>query len=267
MLAQEEGPGIAGDTNRTLPGCQSLESLSLGGVAAKAPQKKSRPKYRSPKDGEVSTYQGAGVIPLTRMPDGEVRILLWQPQKGKKAGVRWFDFGGTKANKDEFTSKCACRKFAKETYGLFGCKVEFEGVPDDKIADFLGELYQGLHNLPLMKDSSQEWAQIQMLDNSPKVFYNDVHEYHVYLLAVPYVSSEILNMVSQLVDGGKRVFRWLGQHDLQEEVLAPRLHMASLSRQLDELPDDPWVYDNDVFKERLPKTATCSFSVTVRNPR
>ncbi|CAK0861878.1 unnamed protein product [Prorocentrum cordatum] len=27
---------------------------------------------------------------------GEVRILLWQPQSGKKKGVRWWDFGGRK---------------------------------------------------------------------------------------------------------------------------------------------------------------------------
>lgn len=171
-----------------------------------------------------------------------------------------------KRDSDEFTTNCACRKFAKETYGLFGCSVEFDGVLPARIPEFLGELYQGLHNLPLMKDRSQAWAEIQLLQNDPKVFYNDVREYHAYLLAVPYVSDEILNTVSQIVDGGKRVFRWLNQDDLREEVLAPRLHMASLARQLDELPDDPWVSEHNVFKERLPQTATSSFSVTVRNP-
>lgn len=86
-------------------------------------------------------------------------MLLWQPQKGKKQGVRWYDFGGSKKQAEamgmdsgldlmkihenpimtiqgclqkslhlleslphqEFASSCACRKFAKETYGLFGC--------------------------------------------------------------------------------------------------------------------------------------------------
>jgi len=250
----------------SLQGCQSLENLSLGGVAAIAPQKTSRPKYRHPKEGELSTYQGAGVIPLTRMPDGEVRILLWQPQKGKKTGVRWYDFGGQKKDKDEFASNCACRKLAKETYGLFGCSIAFDGVPVERIPEFLGELYQGLYNLPLMQDRSQAWAQIQLLENGPKVFYNDVREYHTYLLAVPFVSDEILNMVSQIVDGGKRIFRWLSQDDLREEVLAPRLHMHSLAQQLEDLPDDPWIYAQKVFQDRLPETATSSFSVTVRYP-
>ena len=37
---------------------KSLENLSLGGVAAVYPQAKMPKKYRIPKKGEVSTYQG-----------------------------------------------------------------------------------------------------------------------------------------------------------------------------------------------------------------
>merc|ERR1719414_264564 len=99
-----------------LPACISLDSLSLGGVAALNPQKSLPKKYRSPQPGERSTFQGAGVVPVTRLESGEVRILLWQPQSGKKQGVRWYDFGGRKEHHSEFTSACACRKFAKQTY-------------------------------------------------------------------------------------------------------------------------------------------------------
>lgn len=38
---------------------------------------------------------------MTRLPDGGARVLLWQPQKGKKKGVRWWDFGGSKKEAEE----------------------------------------------------------------------------------------------------------------------------------------------------------------------
>ena len=40
---------------------------------------------------------------------------------------------------EEFASTCACRKFAKETYGLFGCALELKGGQE---AMQLRELYQ-----------------------------------------------------------------------------------------------------------------------------
>ena len=38
---------------------------------------------------------------------GKARVLLWQPQSGKKKGVRWYDFGGRKKVPEEFASTCA----------------------------------------------------------------------------------------------------------------------------------------------------------------
>jgi len=220
-------------------------------------------KYRAAKTGEKSTYQGAGIVPVTRFPDGTARILLWQPQSGKKMGVRWYDFGGRKVSKDEFTTHCACRKFAKETYGLFGCEVSISGAKPDKIAENLQELYQGLHNLPLMLKSSQEWSQMQILDQSPKIFYNDVQEYHTYLLGVPYVSADVLGRVSKIVDGGKRVFRWLSKEDLEKEVLSPRLHTESFLQQIRNLEDDEWIQHGTVYDQALIGTATGSFASIV----
>lgn len=216
-------------------------------------------KYRSAQKGEVSTYQGAGIAPVTRLPDGQPAILLWQAQSGKKSGVRWYDFGGRKKTSQEYTSSCACRKFAKETYGLFGTKIDILDS-SDKATEHLKELYQGLCNLPLMLMAGQEWAQTQILNESPKIFYNDVHEYHTYMLGVPYVPADILRKVSQIVDGGKRNFKWLTQEDLLREVLAPRLHTESFMRQVKELPDDDWIQSAKVYSETLVAGSAGSFS-------
>eukprot|EP00927_Polykrikos_kofoidii_P011700 TRINITY_DN1499_c0_g1_i2.p1 TRINITY_DN1499_c0_g1~~TRINITY_DN1499_c0_g1_i2.p1 ORF type:complete len:254 (+),score=49.34 TRINITY_DN1499_c0_g1_i2:115-876(+) len=242
-----------------LPVSRSLEGLSLGGVAATAPQTNLPRKYRPAKAGEVSTYQGAGIVPVTRFPDGKARILLWQPQAGKKAGVRWYDFGGRKRDKEEFTTHCASRKLAKETYGLFGCQVDITG-PREKVGEHFVELYQGLCNLPLMLKSSQDWAQMQILSQSPRIFYNDVHEYHMYLLGVPYVSADVLGRVSKIVDGGKRIFRWLDRDELQHEVLAPRLHTDSFVQQIRSLDEDNWIQSGEIYDEGLLATATGSFT-------
>lgn len=236
---------------------KSLENLSLGGVAAVYPQAKMPKKYRIPQKGEVSTYQGAGVIPVTRLPDGKARVLLWQPQKGKKQGVRWWDFGGSKKQAEEFASSCACRKFAKQTYGLFGCALDLQG---DKAPMQLRELYQGLANLPLMLKASEEWAHLQLLDDGPRIFFNDIHEYFLYMLCVPYVPEEVLKDVSKIVDGRKRVFRWMTVEELAEEVMAPRLHMASFALQLENLNDDPFVLTGRTYGSVASNIATGSFS-------
>lgn len=242
--------------------CKSLESLSLGGVAAMEPQADLPKKYRKARPGEVSTYQGAGVVPVCRLESGEVRILLWQPQKGRKKGVRWWDFGGKKdAKKQEYTSYCACRKFAKQTYGIFGCQINITGVQADKVGEHLSELYQGLSNLPLMLKASQDWAQMQLLDDNSKIFYNDIHEYHIYLLNVPYVPADILGKVSEIVDGGKRVFKWISRDDFQNEiVLAPRLHSEAFAGQVNALADDPWVRHGQAYGDGEIRSAIGCFS-------
>jgi hypothetical protein len=235
---------------------RALQNLSLGNVAAMNPQVNLPRKYRQPGAGEKSTFQGAGVVPVTRTQEGEVRILLWQPQSGRKKGVRWYDFGGKKESKAEFTSTCACRKFAKQTYGVFGCDIDLSGN-----TEHLNELYQGLSNLPLMLRSSREWARLQLLDDTSRVFYSDIHEYHAYLLMVPYVPAETLNKVSAIVDGGKRVFKWFTREEAQREVLAPRLHTESFAQQVEKLPDDPWIKQGTTYGAGAIRVATGSFSV------
>jgi len=257
------GPQGDDEADPGMPVCRSLDSLSLGGVAAMAPPANLPQKYRKPLAGEISTYQGAGVVPVCRLQDGEVRILLWQPQTGRKKGVRWYDFGGKKLDKQEFTSNCACRKLAKQTYGVFGCDINITGVEPENVGEHLQELYQGLSNLPLMLRASQEWAQMQLLDDNARIFYNDIHQYHVYLLNVPYTPADILGKISEIVDGGKRVFRWLSKDDFKQEVMAPRLHTESLTAQINTLPDDPWVRTSQTYGDGEIRAATGCFSAAV----
>ncbi|CAE8712863.1 unnamed protein product [Polarella glacialis] len=261
MQAQAAGMRMT-ENESLLPVCRSLENLSLGGVAAMSPQTQPPKKYRSPIAGEVSTFQGAGVVPVTRMADGKARVLMWQPQKGKKKGVRWYDFGGRKIISTEFTSACACRKFAKETYGIFGCQIDMKG---EDTFQHLSELYQGLANLPLMLRASEEWAKLQLLDDDTKIFYNDIHEYHAYMLCVPHVSEDILNQVSKIVDGGKRVFKWMTSEELAKEVLAPRLHTASFVKQLETLPDEPWIRSGQAYGKGPVQAATGCFSAALKS--
>eukprot|EP00439_Symbiodinium_sp_Y106_P074493 s2538_g14.t1 len=239
---------------------KSMENLSFGGVAAVYPQAKMPKKYRTPAKGEVSTYRGAGVLPVTRLEDGKARVLLWQPQSGKKKGVRWYDFGGRKKVPEEFASTCACRKFAKETYGLFGCALKLEG---DNAPAQLQELYQGLANLPLMLRASEEWAHLQLLDDGARIFYNDIHEYFLYMLCVPYVPEDVLNEVSKIVDNRKRVFRWMTMEELAQEVMAPRLHTASLAEALENLQEDPLVFPSRAYGSAASNVATGSFAAAV----
>jgi len=253
-------PQVGDDGQDLAPECRSLDCLSLGGVAAMNPHTQMPKKYKKPGVGEVSTYAGAGVVPVARMANGEAKILLWQPQSGNKKGVRWYDFGGRKETPSEYTSACACRKFAKQTYGIFGCELDLQGEADQH----LEELYQGLSNLPLMLRASQEWAKLQLLDESPRIFYNDIHEYHAYLLIVPYVPAAVLNKVSELVDGGKRSFRWLSKKDLDDEVLAPRLHMDVFNQMIQNMPDDEWIRHGQAYGDGVLKAATGHFSASVQ---
>ena len=50
-------------------------------------------------------YHGAGIVPVT-MVDGKVHLLMSHPKFGKKAGIRWYDFGGKKSGPDEMPSDC-----------------------------------------------------------------------------------------------------------------------------------------------------------------
>jgi len=250
-------PKKRNDEDGALPACRSLESLSLGGVAAMNPQTSLPKKYRPPQPGERSTYQGAGIVPVTRLASGEVMVLLWQPQSGSKKGVRWYDFGGKKEHRSEYTSVCAARKFAKQTYGIFGTQMD---IPAADSQAHLEELYQGLCNLPLMMHTSKEWAQMQLCNDDIRLLYNDIHEYHTYLLLVPYVDADVLGQTSKLVDGGKRVFRWLSPQGIKEEVLAPRLHTDSFMEQIDKLPEDEYILKNPIYGAGAVRAASGFFT-------
>lgn len=249
----------AGGAESSQVAYRSLENLSLGGVAATYQQITLPKKYRGCKPGEISTFQGAGIVPVCRH-NGKAMILLHQPQKGKRAGVRWYDFGGKKEDKSEFTSRCACRKFAKQTYGLFGVQANFS---DSNVVECLGELYHEHANMPLMLKASEDWAQGQLLDSDQKIYYNDQHEYHIYIINVPYIPDEILTEVSGLVDDGKRMFMWLTPEDFASEALAPRLHTDGLMKQIAALDSESWVKEGATYNDGKLVAATSSFTATV----
>lgn len=234
-------------------GYRQLQNISLGGVAATYKEVSLPKKYRAPKPGERSTFQGAGILPVCRK-NGETVVLLMQPQRGKKVGVRWWDFGGRKLNKGEFASRAACRKFAKQTYGLFGIQTDWDDPLNGK---HLGELFHDLANVPLMLHASREWAQGQLLDDCGKTFYNDQHEYHVYLLNVPYIPAEVLDQASKIVDDGKRLFLWITPEEFLEEALAGRLHIDGVMRQMATLDQETWVKEHGPYGQgRAPATAS-----------
>jgi len=114
-----------------------------------------------------------------------------------------------------------------------------------------------------MLRSSEEWAKLQLLEDGSRIFYSDIHEYHAYMLNVPYVPESILNEVSAIVDGRKRIFRWMTVEDIRSEVLAPRLHIASLSKALDDLALDPWVRPTKAYGQGVVQAPTGSFSASV----
>ena len=44
--------------------------------------------------------------------------------------------------------------------------------------------------MPQQTAALQEWAHLQLLDDGPRLFYNDIHEYFLYMLCVPYVPED-----------------------------------------------------------------------------
>merc|ERR1712217_594093 len=134
--------------------------------------------------------------------------------------------------------------FAKQTYGIFGTQVQ---LPAEDTQTHLEELYQGLCNLPLMTHTSKEWAQMQLCNDDIRMFYNDIHEYHCYMVLVPYVDADVLGKISKLVDGGKRSFKWLSPQGVKDEVLAPRLHTDSFMELVQNLPNDEYIIKTPMY--------------------
>lgn len=179
-------------------------------------------RYRVKRPGEKSIFNGAGILPVCRY-EGELYILLWQPQEGKKAPtVRWYDFGGKKKNVTELPLECSTRKFAKQTYGAFGLDFDFncENVFSD-----IQALYQESCSFPLLLEGAQRWARSQcmMSEDSLPIFFNVLEAYHLMILPVPHIASELLDEISMITDGGKRAFQWVTPGEFSKEALAARL--------------------------------------------
>jgi hypothetical protein len=244
---------------------RTLAPLSLGGVAATIQPIVLPKKYRARQPGERSTYRGAGVLPLAIDPHnpGKVMLLLQQRTTGKLQGFRWMDCGGNKLSATEPATECAARKFAKQTYGLFGVDSTAWDVENP-----LGQLNEVLlnhknHGPSLLLDAMQKWVSLQFLSQDPvRGFYNDQLEYHLFLVAVPYVSDALLNAASERVDKGKRIFRWLPLEQLGGEPLAPRLQINALLSAADHLTPHEQLFEPLLQKQNPPVKAPCAIDFT-----
>lgn len=195
--------------------------------------KKLPKRYPPMKRGEVS-FLGAGILPVCSpaASSGEFLLLSQRYLRGRKDPDRWYDFGGKK-EEGEFPTRCACRHFAKKTYGVFGVVAPHLGLPDSTVDD-ISELLQGPKgqapaSLPLMIRSCEEWAKSQVGD---MVFFHAEQQYFVYVVQVPYIKASILDAASMRIDGEKRRFQWLTCPDFCQEPLARRLHVDALITQI-----------------------------------
>lgn len=220
-------------------------------------------RYRVKRPGEKSIFNGAGILPVCRY-EGELYILLGQPQVGKKAPtVRWFDFGGNKKGVTELPLDCSIRKFAKQTYGAFGLDFNFESP--DVLCD-IQALYEETCSFPLLLEGAQRWARSQcmMSEESVPLFFNVLEGYHVMILPVPYIASELLDEISMLVDRGKRAFQWLTPGEFSKEALAPRLASTrNLKTALTDLNLNPHFCEEGTYGDFSYHRPTSSLSVHV----
>eukprot|EP00397_Hematodinium_sp_SG-2012_P048652 GEMP01055847.1.p1 GENE.GEMP01055847.1~~GEMP01055847.1.p1 ORF type:complete len:257 (+),score=49.31 GEMP01055847.1:58-828(+) len=179
-------------------------------------------RYKPKRPGEVSSYAGAGILPVCRYK-GQLYILVWQPQTGNRSPtVRWYDFGGKKASAVEYTISCATRKFAKQTYGVFGLEFDFRSP---EIFENIQAIYSDECAMPLLLEGAQRWAKGQCTfshENYPH-FYNILEQYHMLVLPVPFVPAELLDEISATVDFGKRCFIWLTPEEFQMEAMVSRV--------------------------------------------
>jgi 8-oxo-dGTP pyrophosphatase MutT (NUDIX family) len=247
------------------PQYRQLAPLSLGGVAATIQPIVLPKKYRARQAGERSSFQGAGVLPVAKDPNnpGKVLLLLQQRASGKSQGFRWMDCGGKKERPDEPATECAARKFAKQVYGLFAVDPKaWSGKSGEKSDALLKEVLLRHEAQPsLLRKSMQDWISLQLFSQDPvRGFYHDQLEYHMFLVAVPYVDDQLLNTASELVDNGKRIFRWLPVEQLGNEPLAPRLQINALFAASDAVVNDEALFDPLLKEQNPPVRAPCTIS-------
>jgi len=182
-------------------------------------------RYPALQRGEV-TFTGAGIVPLCMQNDVSY-ALVQKRLRGSKNPVLFYDFGGKKKpGKKENVSACACRHFAKQTYGLFGMDTDCV-TPDD-----LTEVFHGKDGtvpaLPLMMKTCEDWAMRQVI-HGDRVFMQSEQNYFFYVIEVPYVEPSLLNAASNVIDG-KREFHWIECDELFHRPIAGRLHVNSFQQ-------------------------------------
>lgn len=228
--------GAAGDGSSFVPKAIDIDAIrtlcnqSLGDVANQFQERQLAKPFRIPqRPDEINNYDGAGMIPCT-MVDGKLHVLLNQPRRGKKAGMRWFDFGGKKKTLDELPSDCACRKFTKYTYGLFAIETDWSS---EDVMDDLEEIYARKGTTwPLLLKAGTDWSKKWLLESDSVSFYDSQQNYHLFLMPVPFIAADIFTEVSALMDGNKREFQWIPHDIFSAGPLALRVQNRGLFRKM-----------------------------------
>lgn len=201
-----------------------LAPQSFGQVASTVKETVLPRRYPKLRAGERCRYKGSGILPICRIED-QVYILTVQQNEGELSGLRLLDFGGDKNSPTERPASCACRHFAEQTYGVFSTDAQWE---KDELLDNVKEMFSSADRT-MMTKCAEDWAHKQLLDGEQIVsFYHDQLGYHTYLLSVPYITPDVLDACSEVVDGGQRWFRWLTPNEFLDQALTPRLHIESL---------------------------------------
>eukprot|EP00397_Hematodinium_sp_SG-2012_P053535 GEMP01063988.1.p1 GENE.GEMP01063988.1~~GEMP01063988.1.p1 ORF type:complete len:262 (+),score=83.37 GEMP01063988.1:221-1006(+) len=229
------------------------QMLSLGGAASpKAPKWPKR--YPAMKRGEVN-YAGAGLIPVC-VRDGVPYLLAQRRLKGKTDPTRWYDFGGKKQER-EFPSMCACRHFAKQTYGLFGLQAphldEAEGAQEDLEELLHGSADHVPASLPLLVKTCEEWAKSHVAGEL--VFFHSEQNYFSYIIQVPYIKAALLDAAATTIDG-KRTFSWLTCDEFCSVPLAERLHVDALIQEVS-------TFLSEFFEKEMDLDGRSEYTVTV----
>ncbi|KAF4656677.1 hypothetical protein FOZ61_006745 [Perkinsus olseni] len=268
--------------------------LSYGQVASTVKKLIPPKRYRPLGFGEVHSYSGAGILPISINPDDNEVLVLVQKLKGADDGMRLFyDFGGPKQGPQELPSVTASRQFAECTYGLFGFQphrrsgVGAGPAYDNSLVDALFTPSETSESrLALSSASAQSWARERLVqlsgteDQGQAIQCTHVSSrtceavvngpYICYLMPVHFIGAATLNYAAKLSEGAPRHFSWLPAKCITCFPIAARLSTRSLRSTLERLT--PAVVEkalshlNDAPQTEYPyrKLCGCEFNTAIR---
>ncbi|KAF4730513.1 hypothetical protein FOZ63_006317, partial [Perkinsus olseni] len=233
--------------------------LSYGQVASTVKKLIPPKRYHPLAFGEVLSYSGAGILPISINPDdNEVMVLAQKLEDGNDGMRLFYDFGGPKQGPQELPSVTASRHFAECTYGLFGFQPNRRsgvgaGIAyDSTLVDALFTPSETSESrLALSRASAQSWARERLVqlsgteDQGQAIQCTHVSSrtceevtngpYICYLMPVHFIHASTVNYAAKLSGGGSRHFSWLPAKCITCFPIAARLSTRSLRSTLERL--------------------------------